>query len=584
MKKKYSVDDILREFDYKYKLSDYVSKFITIIPRGNTYVAKCPFHNEKTPSLNINDEKGLYYCFGCKEGGNVLNFISKFNNVSFGESLKTLSSFLGIELTENSHIHSHENSRMYEILEKANLLFQENLGKSKYAFEYLRDRVSKESIENFKIGFCPEEKTLIDYLTLNNFTTTEINNSGLLIKKSSNNVFGRFKNRITFPIHNFKNKVVGFGGRTIVKSKIKYINSPESEIFKKGEILYGFKENYEEIKKTRNIILVEGYLDVIALYQKKIKVSVATLGTTLSDIQIRKMWSFVDVPYICFDGDLAGVDSSHKVALKIIKYLSPGKTFKFINLPSEHDPDSFINKNTNDAFENLKQNATNLSELIWRIIFNSVSNYTPEAAALLDQKILEITNLIQNKIVSREYFKFLKQKKEEIFWKKNSIKTSYYEKSEKQEVKKFLNENILIMFMLFETSITKEFLEEISSIKLKQLSIEELKHILLEEVVVSENEQSFEKCLNLINKKQPSFVDELKLLHKTHLVDLDQTKKRIFFLELLKNLRLPSVESEREFLKEQILSCSDKEKLVKLIKRHDDITNEIRKIRNKTLE
>ena len=148
----------------------------------------------------------------------------------------------------------------------------------------------------------------------------------------------------------------------------------------------------------------------------------------------------------------------------------------------------------------------------------------------------------------------------------------------------FLNENILIMFMLFETAMTKEFREEISSIKLKQLSNEELKHLLLEEVVINENIQSFEKCLDIINKKQPSLVDELKLLYKTHLVNLDKTKKRIFFLELLKNLRLPLVESEREFLKQEILSCSDKEKLVKLIKRHDEITSEIRRIRNKILE
>ena len=584
MKKKYSVDEILREFNHKYKLSDYISKFITLTPRGNSHVAKCPFHNEKTPSFNINDEKGLFYCFGCKEGGNVLSFIAKFNNVSFGESLKTLSAFLGITMDSSFNKESREDSRYYEILETANLLFQKNLIKNKYALEYLSSRVSKEAITKFNVGFCPGEKTLIDFLSLNNFSTKEINNSGLLIKKNPDNYFGRFKHRITFPIYNFKNKIVGFGGRTIAKSNIKYINSPESDIFKKGEILYGFKQNYEEIKKTRNIILVEGYLDVIALYQKGIKISVATLGTTLSPIQISKMWNIVDTPYICFDGDTAGINSAEKVAFKILKYLIPGKTFKFINLPTDHDPDSFINKNTNRAFEDLKESATNLSDLIWRTIANSILNYTPESAALLDQKILETTKLIENKNVSKEYFKFLKQKKEEVFWKKNTIERAHFKKPGNQEVKKFLNENLLIMFMLFETVITKEFCEEISFIKLKQPHIEDLKKIILEVVVSQEDKQFFEENLNQIKKQNAKLVDELKSLQQTHMINLDSTKKRIFFLELLKNLRLPSVESEREFLKQKILSCNDKEKLVKLIQRHNEITSEIREIRNKTLE
>ena len=184
---------------------------------------------------------------------------------------------------------------------------------------------------------------MIDFLQEKGFDLDEIKKTDLLIKNNENKFFGRFRNRLIFPIFNFSEKVVGFGGRDINNnSKIKYINSQESEIFKKSEILFGLKQNNESIRQNKTIILVEGYMDVISMAENDVKFAVASLGTTLSKTQILKMWNYSNVPYVCFDGDEAGRESSKRIAVKILEFLVPGKSFKFIKLPENYDPDSFF--------------------------------------------------------------------------------------------------------------------------------------------------------------------------------------------------------------------------------------------------
>ena len=240
----------------------------------------------------------------------------------------------------------------------------------------------------------------------------EIKQTDLLIKNNDNKFFGRFRNRLIFPIFNFSDKVVGFGGREIQNnSKIKYINSQESEIFKKSEILYGLKQNRENIRKNKTIILVEGYMDVISMAENDVKLAVASMGTTLSKTQILKMWNFSSIPYICFDGDEAGRKSSKIIATKILEFLIPGKSFKFIKLPENYDPDSFFKKWDKRHFEELIKKSYDLSDLIWQVILESIEKPTPEFIALIDEKIKYYSSRISNKTVSEEYYRFFMKKK-----------------------------------------------------------------------------------------------------------------------------------------------------------------------------
>ena len=234
IKKKISVNEILAEFNNRSKLSDLISQYVTLNQRGNSFIGKCPFHNEKTPSFSVSDEKGLFYCFGCKVGGNALTFLTKYKNFSFIESINYLSSYLGLNISLVNSVNLEKNKSTYEILKNANDFFVKSLKKNRFALAYLKNRnVNRSVIEKFQIGFCPVDNLLIDHFKTYNKTINDLNDSDLLIKNKEGKFFGRFRDRITFPIFNFSNKIVGFGGRTINDSKIKYINSHESQLFKK---------------------------------------------------------------------------------------------------------------------------------------------------------------------------------------------------------------------------------------------------------------------------------------------------------------------------------------------------------------
>ena len=482
---KYSIDDILSKFNNKIRLSEYLSKYLELTPRGDSFIAKCPFHNEKTPSFSINDQKGLFYCFGCGVGGNVFTFITKYEKISFIESLKIVSNELGIKLDDkNIKTKNIKETKGYELLYQCNEFFKRELLENKRANNYLTSRsISNNFIKKFEIGYCPQNSdSLIMYLENKGFSISEIYEQGIIIKSTkSEKPFLRFSDRITFPIFSFVEKIVGFGGRTISNSKIKYINSSENIIFKKSENLYGLKHNIDIIKKNNEIILVEGYLDVLGLNSNKIETSVASLGTTLSETQINKIWSIVDIPIICFDGDIAGLKAMKSIALKVLKYLNPGKSVKFIILPEGQDPDNYINQFGKESFKKLKLNANNLSDLIWEIIISD-NNNTPEFLALVDEEIKKISDTIQNKLVSSEYFSFLKSKKNDYVWNLRKFNKKLSQKNQKKYTtgsEKFksqrTNEKILLSFLIFEREIINSFLEQIVRIEFVDNILEEKK-------------------------------------------------------------------------------------------------------------
>lgn len=389
IRKNLSVDEILNEFNNKSRLSDLISKYVQLTPRGNSFIGKCPFHNEKTPSFNVSDEKGLFHCFGCKVGGNAITFLMKYKNLSFKEAINELSIFAGLNINFQSSSDLKKKNDLLSLFFETNVFFKDSLKLNKRAYQYISSRIkNNDVISNFEIGYCPSDEELIKFLDQKGFGLEEIKKTDLLIRNSQNQYFGRFKNRLIFPIFNFSEKIVGFGGREINgNSKIKYINSQESEIFKKSEILFGLKQNQESIRKNKIIILVEGYMDVISLAENDINLAVASMGTSLSKTQILKMWNFCNIPYICFDGDEAGRNSSKIIATKILEFLVPGKSFKFIRLPENYDPDSFLKKWNKKAFDDLMNKSYDLSDLIWQIILESIGKTTPEFIALLDEKI-----------------------------------------------------------------------------------------------------------------------------------------------------------------------------------------------------
>ncbi len=582
IRKNISVDEILNEFNNKSRLSDLISKYVKLTQRGNSFIGKCPFHNEKTPSFNVSDEKGLFHCFGCKVGGNAITFLTKYKNLSFKEAVNELSIFAGLQIYYNSTTEIKKKKNLFSILFETNNFFRDSLKKNQRAFKYINSRIKKnEVISNFEIGFCPADKELIDFLKEKGYDLDEIKKTDLMIKNNENKYFGRFRNRLIFPIFNFSEKVVGFGGRDINNnSKIKYINSQESEIFKKSEILFGLKQNNESIRQNKTIILVEGYMDVISMAENDVKFAVASLGTTLSKTQILKMWNYSNVPYICFDGDEAGRESSKRIAIKILEFLVPGKSFKFIKLPENYDPDSFFKKWNKKYFDELVNKSYYLSDLIWQIILESVEKPTPEFIALLDEKIKYYSSKILNKTVSEEYYRFFIKKKNDFVWNLKSRKKKNFVIKEKVQV--FTNEKLIIVFFIFENKLIQNFLEEISCLKFKDQKLEKIKDSLFKKIFIEKIKDDQELIQQ--TKSQLFFYEEINLLYKTHLGGLNDEEKLIFFQQILTNLKLPDLQSEGEKLKKLIINTNDNDKQAELISKYNKILDEIKTIKNKELE
>ena len=582
IRKNLSVDEILNEFNNKSRLSDLISKYVQLTPRGNSFIGKCPFHNEKTPSFNVSDEKGLFHCFGCKVGGNAITFLMKYKNLSFREAINELSIFAGLNINFQSSNDFKKKNDLLSLFFEANVFFKDSLKLNKGAYQYISSRIkNNDVISNFEIGYCPSDEELIKFLDQKGFGLEEIKKTDLLIRNSQNQYFGRFKNRLIFPIFNFSEKIVGFGGREINgNSKIKYINSQESEIFKKSEILFGLKQNQESIRKNKIIILVEGYMDVISLAENDINLAVASMGTSLSKTQILKMWNLSNIPYICFDGDEAGRNSSKIIATKILEFLVPGKSFKFIRLPENYDPDSFLKKWNKKAFDDLMNKSYDLSDLIWQIILESIGKTTPEFIALLDEKIRFYSSKISNKKVSDEYYRFLIKKKNDYLWNIKSKKR--FKKFTKEKIQEFINEKLIIIFILFETKLVQKHLEEISEIKFQNSDLNKTKDFFFRKIYLENLKVDSDLLKNLKNNFFSK--EEVDSLKKTHIANLNENEKAIFLQQILTNLKLPELQNEVNRLKELISNTNDNKKQTDLIIKYNKILHEIKIIKNKELE
>ncbi len=580
-----NINEFINLVNLKVRLSDFISQFINLSERGNSYVGKCPFHNENTPSFNVNNEKGLFYCFGCKAGGNIITFTKKYKNFTFNEAVNYISEYTGVKLSNNTFLnkdkHNQLNQTEIKILKACNDFFRECYVKNKKASDYLKKRISEEVINTFQVGFCPEHHILENFLKNNNFFEDDYQKLDLFIKNKKGEIFGRFSNRITFPIFDYGEKIVGFGGRTINNSKIKYINSQESQFFKKSNILFGLKQNLDFIRAKKEIFLVEGYLDVIKLHEFQIKNSVSSLGTTLSENQLKKLWYYTDIPFVCFDGDQAGVNAAKNVAIKSLSFLIPGKSLKFIILPNNLDPDQFLSERGKEDFLELKNDSLNLSELIWSLILDEISELTPEFIATIDQKIEYYVSKISNNIVAKEYSRFLKNKKDKFLWKNNSFSKSKTKILNQPKVIENLNEKILITILITEKKIFMKYFEEISNLKLRDNNLEKKKNEIFQ--LFSENNFDTKNDLWFENLFSENELNEIKSLKSTHIEKIEEKDKEIFFHNIINNIRLPNLIKERELVREELLSNNDNSPR-NLILRFQNLNNEINKIQNKKIE
>ncbi len=354
-------DDKIEEILERIDLVDLVSRYVTLKRVGKNYFGLCPFHSEKTPSFSVSPEKQLYYCFGCGARGNAITFLMQIEGLSFIEAVRELADQAGVELTFSRRERENELKRatLQNVLKVAEKFFQDNLrtAAGEKARDYLRKRgLTEEVIREWGIGYAsPGWRDLREYLRKQKISDELAEKAGLIIA-GRDSYYDRFRDRIIFPIYDQRNRIVGFGGRIITESSDspKYLNSPETPLFNKSKTLFGLNKAASEISRTGEVFLVEGYLDVISLWQNGVKNSVAPLGTGLTEDQIKILSRLAGRVYITFDSDNAGV----KATLRAIELLTVEGVEHFVmRLPEGEDPDSFIRKEGIEGWKSVRDKA-----------------------------------------------------------------------------------------------------------------------------------------------------------------------------------------------------------------------------------
>ena len=389
---------------------DIVSKSVDLKKRGRNFFGLCPFHEEKTPSFSVAPDKGIYHCFGCGKGGNAVNFIIENEKLSFVEAIQQLGQHLGI-LVEFSGSNESKNlfDNLYKIHEDASSLYHKTLlsDRGKKALKYLMDRgLSLDSIKLFSVGFAPESsKFLLNTIKSNGYDREALEKSGLF-GYSKSEFFDRFRSRIMFPIWNSSSKIVGFGGRVFAsEDPAKYMNSPETPLYKKSDIFYGLHNARNAIRKNGYAILVEGYTDVIQLYQNGIKNCVAVSGTAFSERHVSQMKRFCSKALLAYDGDSAGISATLKTGYNLIK---GGIEAQVIEIPNKLDPDEWVSKEGPEAF--IKNGINRASGLVdYHLKSSQFSEKTPsEKSNIVNQILIEVRD-IKDPIISNEIIRKLAQ-------------------------------------------------------------------------------------------------------------------------------------------------------------------------------
>jgi DNA primase len=337
-----NLDQVLERIN----ILDVVSQYVKLRKAGRNFVGLCPFHQEKTPSFTVSIEKQIYYCFGCHEGGNAVNFISKYERITFFEALEGLASQVGIEIDRKGE---SRRKPTFDALIKLSGLYQDNLRHSSTALKYLSDRgIHEKTITHFGLGYAERRNYGKDFSKHLGAPVDLLLSAGILKTRDNGEIYDIFRGRITIPILDANGKVIGFGGRGIEKDALpKYINSPESSVFIKRAVLYGLDKAKRDISAKDHAIVVEGYFDLISLHQSGVTNAVATLGTAITSEQILRLRNFSENITLMLDGDDAGIKS----ALRLISVFSEMElSGNMIVLPDGHDPDSFIRAKGTDAF------------------------------------------------------------------------------------------------------------------------------------------------------------------------------------------------------------------------------------------
>jgi DNA primase len=518
-------------------ISEVIGRRIPIKKHGREFHALCPFHNEKTPSFTINDDKGFFHCFGCGAHGDAVSFLMKFEHLHYPESVETLAREAGVPLPEVSpdQVRKFEAEKtLYGALEAATGWFEKQLAGSggMSARDYAEKRGLKpETVRTFRIGYAPDERTaLFEHLKTAGFPQALQAEAGLIIVPEQGAPYDRFRGRLMFPIRSAAGKIIAFGGRLIVntanKNLPKYLNSPETPLFKKGEVLYNLDLAKKAAREGNMAVVMEGYMDVVASAQSGIAYAVATLGTAITPEHLRLLWQVAKEPVLCLDGDAAGQRAMMRAAEVALPLLKPGFSLRFAMLPNGEDPDTYVQKYGRTSFEKLIAGSRRLSQIMWENVSPQFNTETPEGRAALEAEFKKLTDAITDATVKAHYSSYFRK----MLWATGNDKKS----SDKQQptqsrsvhvervamahysaALETLARRLVSLVFSFPQLLHKSQVEEsLSHLTISNHSLDMLRHVMLDAAHHADidNRKSFVEYVHLkMHGEMPAGIAENKL-------------------------------------------------------------------------
>ena len=597
---KFSIET-LNEIKDKISVSQVVEKTVQLKKRGKEFVGLSPFTKERTPSFTVNDEKQFYHCFSTNKHGDIFTFLVEVGGLSFPEAVEKLADEAGVQLktfspSEEEKI--NKSKKIYEALEMSKSFFSSQIfdDNNSLALKYIRKRgLDNEIINSYEIGYAPQGNKLEKFLLSKGISHEIMTLAGMTIKDENkkDNFYDRFRNRIIFPIRDIRNRVVGFGGRVINSNdQPKYLNSPETPVFHKGSLLYNYSKIRPNLKNNDNLIVVEGYMDVVSLASKGLQNAVAPLGTAITETQLNILWKDTNSPIICFDGDKAGKQASFRVTEIALKLLKPNKTLRFINLPDNLDPDDYIKNYGLESFNKFVNNASPLTSIIWDLCLQESNLDSPEGKAGFESLLRVKLNLISDKSIKKHYGLLFKDMLDQFFYiKKTERKISKSNYNEKYSGKynnslKIKNsilgsggqlpsdlEALVISGILIFPELIQKHFEILESFKIENLRLGDIRDNVLSFLKKDYSELDIDLLKEFVQKKYQTFFEkDLRFANifwqKKEGNNFDQISA--IWLEILKDdQHIKSLNSDIETSKDEIKNEEDEKRFIDLINNKD---------------
>ena len=582
--------EYLDEIKLRLKVSQVVGKTVQLKKRGKEFIGLSPFKNEKSPSFTVNDDKEFYHCFSSGEHGNIFDFLMKTKSIGFGEAVRSLAAEAGMQPYRFSNFDKKKDIRFqtYKKIFKEYLnYFHQQLFNSdnKEALEYLLKRgLKKNVIEEFKLGYVPWKNNFYEDL-IKNYTEEEINLTGLYYKNEKTGKFkDRFNSRVIFPVNNITGDTIAFGGRIIHESNLaKYINSPETEFYKKGNMIFNLDKAKDTRSETDEVLIVEGYMDVVSVYSSGVKNVIANSGTALTERQISLIWKFFSNPIICLDGDESGQKAALRIAEKLFPLINEKNKIYFSIMPDGTDPDDFIKQKGKDGLINLLNKKEIIQSFIWNYHLRKIDQNNPYEISKFEKEIKKLSYSIQDETLKKyvledflekikkltpiqnasQNYKYSKFKKEKSFQILKETKL-LHQKSKDLSRTQFIEYSILFLIINY-TVIASKKLEELSELNFTNEENEVIKNLIINSVT---NKESSVDINTKINTHHSKTIMEINKNSNIHMITLNKTEKGIEDLlsELIVDHKEESNLKKIESLEQKLINNLDENSYSELLK------------------